>query len=259
VRLSDADKHVIEQSRRCSRSPVEFAGAPSPIFLAVRTLSQYSAPVHLTRRANSAPWVSLHYGDHVHWATIITSTGALLGGLAIVIAFIQLGNQREDRLRGQVSKIGVWTQADDARMVPDQPEWLITLFIQNASELPVEVHMAELAIDTLGYQNVLASADGEPPQQYADKRTRPAKAGYFFPGTIPPGHKWHGKQKYTPDGDFDTIVRPRISIIKLAITDAAGRQWDMRPYRGRPPRRVRWRHEWPWRRGRPSAPGTDKK
>jgi hypothetical protein len=43
-------------------------------------------------------------------------------------------------------------------MTPDQPQWQITLFIQNASELPVEVPIAELAIDTLGYQNVLASA-----------------------------------------------------------------------------------------------------
>ena len=72
------------------------------------------------------------------------------------------------------------------RMAPDQPEWQITLFIQNASELPVEVHVAELAIDTLGYQNVLASGDGEPPQLYADKRTGPVKPAYFFPGTIPP-------------------------------------------------------------------------
>jgi hypothetical protein len=195
----------------------------------------------------------------MHWATIITSTGALLGGLAIVIAFIQLGNQREDRLRAQISKIGVWTQADDARMAPDQAQWQITLFIQNASELPVEVHVAELAIDTLGYQNVLASAGGEPPQLYADKRTGPVKPAYFFAGTISPGQKWHGEQKYTPDGHFDTIVRPRISIIRLAITDAAGRQWEVRPYRGRPPRRVRWRSEWPWRRGRLSAPGADKK
>jgi hypothetical protein len=43
--------------------------------------------------------VKLNYGDPVHWATIITSTGALFGGLAIIIAFIQLGGQREDRLR----------------------------------------------------------------------------------------------------------------------------------------------------------------
>ena len=114
-------------------------------------------------------------------------------------------------------------------------------------------------IDTLGYQNVLASAPGQPPQLYADKRTGPAKPAYFFAGTISPGQKWHREQKYTPDGHFDTIVRPRISIIRLAITDAAGRQWEVRPYRGRPPRRVRWRSAVAARRGRLSAPGADKK
>jgi len=65
--------------------------------------------------------VGLRYGDHMHWATTITSTGALLGGLAIVIAFIQLGNQREDQLRAQISKVSVWIQADDPRMAPNQP------------------------------------------------------------------------------------------------------------------------------------------
>ena len=82
--------------------------------------------------------VSLYYGDHVHWVTIITSTGAL----AIVIAFIQLGNQREDRLRAQIGKIGVWTQADDLRTAPDQPEWhggaqpLACTTADSAGELP---------------------------------------------------------------------------------------------------------------------------
>ena len=71
--------------------------------------------------ANRAPGRVPYYVDHVHWATIITSTGALLGGLAIVIAFIQLGGQRQDRLRAQVSKIGPWAQADDSRMAPDWP------------------------------------------------------------------------------------------------------------------------------------------
>lgn len=53
-----------------------------------------------------------HYVDYVHWATIITSLGSLLSGLAIVIAFWQLGSQREERLRAQVSKIGVWALSD---------------------------------------------------------------------------------------------------------------------------------------------------
>jgi hypothetical protein len=90
---------------------------------------------------------------------------------------------------------------------PNQPKWQITLFIQNASELPVEIHVAGLAIDTVGYKNVPASAGSEPQQLYADKRTGPVEPAYFFPGTVPPGHKWHGEQKYKPEGDFDTVVR----------------------------------------------------
>lgn len=191
---------------------------------------------------SGAPRASFHYGDHVHWATIITSTGALLGGLAIVIAFIQLGNQREDRLRAQISKIGIWTEATDPRVASGQPELRVTLFIHNASKLPVEVHMAELAIDTLGYKNIPPSAGGEPPQVYIE-RTGPVRPADFFPGTIPPGHKWHDGQSYAPDDDF-TVRRLRIRIMRLAVTDAAGLRWDVRPYRGRPPRRVRGRGRW---------------
>jgi hypothetical protein len=192
----------------------------------------------------------------VNWAAI-AAVGSVLSGLAVLLAFYQLSRQREDRLRSQISRIGVWAQSH--HLDPELPAWQMTLFIQNASELPVEVHVAELAIDTLGYRVVLASAGGDPPRLYADKRTGPTKPAYFFPGTIPPGHRWHDEHEYSPEGDFDTVMRPRISIIQLAVTDAAGRQWDMRPYRGRPPRRVRWRREWPWRHGRLPPPGASRR
>jgi hypothetical protein len=81
-----------------------------------------------------------------------------------------LATQREDQLRAQISKVGVWIQADDLRMAPNQPKWQIILFIQNASELPVEVHVAELAIDTVGYKNVPASAGSEPGRARAVER-----------------------------------------------------------------------------------------
>ena len=42
------------------------------------------------------------------WATTLTAAGALLGGLALPIAFIQLGAQRRDVLRAQVDKVGAW-------------------------------------------------------------------------------------------------------------------------------------------------------
>lgn len=113
------------------------------------------------------------------------------------------------------------------------------------------VHVAELAIDTLGYRDVRGSAADGPPKIYASKQTGPTKPAYFFPRTIPPGEKWHEEQIYTPDGHFDRLQGPRIGIVQLAITDAAGRQWDMRPNAGRPARRVRWGREWPWRRMQP--------
>jgi hypothetical protein len=159
----------------------------------------------------------------VNWAAV-TAIGTVLAGLALPLAFIQLGALRQDRLRAQINKIGVWAEEDDRPR--DGPERWVILFIQNASELPVEVHYAELAIATLGYKNVRGSAAGEPPQTYADKRTGPATPAYFVPGTIPPGHKWHDEYKYSPDGDFDWIEMIRIRIIQLAITalqDASGK------------------------------------
>lgn len=182
------------------------------------------------------------------WATIITSAGSLLSGLAIIIAFVQLGDQREDQRRAQVNKIGVWTQTGELRSVPDRAEWPITLFIRNASELPVEIPMAELDMETWGYPKGLAIADGGHPRVYADKRIGPSEIVYFSPGTIPPGDTWRAERTYAPFGVSDTAVFPQISIIRLAITDAAGHEWDMRPSQGKRPRRVRWRHEWPWRR-----------
>jgi hypothetical protein len=195
-----------------------------------------------------------YYGEPVPWDAI-SAIGSVLGGLAIVLAFVQLGSQRRDGLRAQISLIGAWYHIEDARMVPDQPAWQIALFIRNASKLPVDVTFAELAIDTLGYKNVLASAGGEPPQLYADKRTGPTTPARFFPRIIRPGQTWRGEHKYAPDGDFDTVKEPRINFVKISITDAAGRQWDIRPYSGRPPRRVHWRREWPWRHGRLPPPG----
>jgi hypothetical protein len=215
-----------------------------------------------TGKADPAP-ASLHYGDPVPWAAI-TAVGTVLAGLALPLAFIQLGALRQDRLREQVSKIGVWTEAED----PGDAEWRVSLLIRNASELPVEVHVTELAIDWLGYQTVLASADGEPPQLYSNKRIGPTRLDYFFPGTIGPGffpgtigpgRTWVEYRDYSPVGKFDAPPQPRISIIQVAITDVAGRQWELRPHRGGRARRVRWRREWPWRHRRLPPPGPGRK
>ena len=34
------------------------------------------------------------------------------------------------------------------------------------------------------------------------------------------------------------------TILSLTVTDAGGRQWEMRPYRGGLPRRVTWWRRW---------------
>jgi hypothetical protein len=73
----------------------------------------------------------------MHWAAIFTSIGACLGGLAIVIAVVQLGGQREDRLRMQVSKVGVWTVLSKRVMPGDEAaEWAISYSAATAASRP---------------------------------------------------------------------------------------------------------------------------
>jgi hypothetical protein len=177
---------------------------------------------------------------------VITAIGTLFAGLALPLAFIQIAALRGEQQRAQINKIGTWTQADDVRTDSAQPQWLITLFIQNASELPVQIHIAELAVYPQGHKSVPASADGDPFQSDASNRTVPMEPAYFLPGmgqpwlprTIPPGHKWRTVVKYTPEVGYDSLSDPNVSIIYLAMIDAAGRRWVMCPYRGSPPRRV---------------------
>lgn len=109
------------------------------------------------------------------WATIITSVGSLLSGLAIIIAFMQLGSQRQDRLRAQVSKVGVWAEPSDNSTQPQ-----VTLFVHNANELPVHVLLVDLALNTLPYQipNLVIPAT---------TTRRPAEEGYRI-GPFRPGH-----------------------------------------------------------------------
>jgi hypothetical protein len=177
----------------------------------------------------------------VPWATIITSTGALLGGLAIVLAFVQLGAQHEDRLRAQVSKVSIWTQTDDTR-TSDERTWPITLFIRNTSELPVEVHKVVLAVGMWQY-----TWPHDPPNPLVGRREHPGGTEFqrFYPGTVPPEHtsQYEGEFKAGP---FHLPVQLRIRVVHVAITDAAGRHWNMRPSWGGLPRRVPQRRRFGW-------------
>lgn len=76
------------------------------------------------------------------WAAI-TAIGTVLAGLALPLAFVQLGALRQDRLRAQVSKVGIWL-GDIPPLEPDTQAWNITILIRNSSELPVIVQTADL-------------------------------------------------------------------------------------------------------------------
>ena len=109
-------------------------------------------------------------------ATAITAVGALLGGLALPLAFVQLGALRQDRLRAQVAKIGAWAKTQGWATAPEQPatepgpvEWAVQPFIRNSSELPVTADTTELSVRPWGYNLVPSGAGGErvPGQQAA--------------------------------------------------------------------------------------------
>jgi hypothetical protein len=172
----------------------------------------------------------------VEWATTITAAGAFLGGLALPIAFLQLGAQRQDRLREQVGKIGAW--AGPPSRSPGEPgpvEWAIPVFIRNSSELPVTAHTADLSVRPWGFD----FADPYPVKKLGDSRVVS-----FAPGTIAPGETWSVFYGCQPEVVYDQPSPPMVSVRRVAVTDAAGRQWEIRSYKAGPPRRVRW---W-WRR-----------
>jgi hypothetical protein len=103
----------------------------------------------------------------------------------------------------------------------DTPQqWELPVFIRNSSELPVRVWTAELTV------------------------TLPAvKKLVLTPGTIAPGKTWEGSFSYPKDPE-DPIPFV-LSVDRVLLTDAAGRLWEIRPYRGGPPRRIRrWQLRW---------------
>jgi hypothetical protein len=81
----------------------------------------------------------VQYVDYVDWTATVTAIGTLLGGLALPLAFIQLGALRQDRLRAQINKVGVWPATPEKVRDAEQgqSEWKVSLNIRNSSELPV--------------------------------------------------------------------------------------------------------------------------
>jgi hypothetical protein len=183
----------------------------------------------------------------VNWAAV-AAIGAVLGGLALPLAFIQLGTLRQDRLRGQVSKVGAWTGTAEV-LGGEQGLWTIPVLIRNGSELPVLVDALDLAVRSWGYERVLAALEGTTEvDYYMAKRFGSSEPMSIAPGTIAPGETWSMDCAYTPEPAFDRPQPPRASSTRIVITDAAGYQWENRTGKAGPARRVRrWRRWW-WKR-----------
>jgi hypothetical protein len=186
----------------------------------------------------------------VNWAAI-TAIGTVLAGLALPIAFIQLGALRQDRLRAQVSKVSAWTGAPE-QAGEERGSWTVPVLIRNSSELPVRVDTVDLAVQAWGYERVLAVPEGTTEvDYYMEKRLGESGKTYIAPGTIAPGDIWSTDWAYEPEVIFDQPQPPKASVIRAVITDAAGHQWEMRTSRAGPARRVRrWRRWWWKRQGR---------
>jgi hypothetical protein len=169
-------------------------------------------------------------------------------GLALPLAFYQLGALRQDRLRAQVSKVGVWTGAPE--QAGEEPgSWTVPVLVRNGSELPVRVDTVDLAVQARGYERVLAMPEGTTEvHYYMEKRLGESGKTYIAPGTIAPGDTWSMDCGYEPEVIFDQPQLPKASITRVVVTDAAGHQREMRTSKAAPARRVRrWRRWW-WKR-----------
>ena len=205
------------------------------------------------RVAQTRPWTCrLHYGDRVNWAAI-TAIGTVFAGLALPLAFFQLGALRRDQLRAQVSKVGAWTgePGQMGEMGEESGMWTIPVLVRNGSELPVRVDVLRLDIRAWGYERVLAVPEGTSEvQYYMNKRVGESESAGVVPGTIAPGETWSMDCAYQPETIFDRPQPPRASVTRVVITDAAGYQWEVQSGRAGPARRVRqWRRWWWKRRG----------
>lgn len=154
--------------------------------------------------------------DPVNWALVwaaVTAVGTVLAGLALPLAFIQIGAIRRDRLRAQISKVGVWV---DMTWTKSEPRKLqARLLVHNASELPVEIKRVQLDID------------GKP---------RMAISG----GTVAPGQ--------TRKFGIGAGDPSKVTLGVVGIIDVAGRLWDMHPVQGGLPQLVQSRRWWLWHR-----------
>jgi hypothetical protein len=88
-----------------------------------------------------------------------------LAGSALPVAFVQLGREGQDRLRGQVARVGVWCGRPDSG-AGGSAVFNVRIHVRNASDLPVVVTEAQVTWRLYWYIPVLG-ADGD---RYLQKR-----------------------------------------------------------------------------------------
>ena len=186
------------------------------------------------------------------WWAVITAIGTVLAGVALPLAFVQLGALRQDRLRAQVSKVGAWVgtvEQIEEETGEETGSWVIPILIRNGSELPVRVDSVDVAIRPWGYDRVLAVPKGTiEVDYYMNKRFGKSDQTYIAPGTIAPGETWSTGWTYEPEAVFGQPQPPLAAVSRVVVTDNAGYQWEMRSGKAGPVRRVqRWRRWW-WKR-----------
>jgi hypothetical protein len=176
------------------------------------------------------------------WTDIVTAIGTVFAGLALPLAFVQLGALRRDRLREQVSKVGAWVGTVEQT---GEETWAIPALIRNGSELPIRVNAVDLAVWSVGVGRVLVGREGTNefgyPRDTKYDRRYPA---VFPPGSVVPGDTWSFEFHY-PQTIPSQPEAPVAAIMRVVIGDAAGYQWEIRSTKAGPARRVRrWRRRW---------------
>lgn len=178
------------------------------------------------------------------WAAV-TAIGTVFAGLALPLAFIQLGALRQDRLREQVSKVGVWTDkphwTGEAEQWHDRwGTWVIPVLIRNGSELPVRVDAVDLTLQVYEFGRISVAADGTSKPEYFGHPKRVS----ITPGTVAPGESRSEVCASPAETAVDQELSLMASITRVVITDAAGYQWETRSGQKGPARRVRQLRRW---------------
>ena len=172
----------------------------------------------------------------IHWAAILTTAGTLMAGLALPIAFVQLGALRRDRLRAQVNKVGAWIDKPEKSLA--LVRWKVTLHVRNSSELPIIVQMAELFIEP--QWSARDEAPNGSPRKIGDPYYTEAPSTTIAPeGTWTASFDYRAfEHKPEPPSERWRPEAPEVSLTRIRLTDAAGIRWEIRPSNPGPAKRI---------------------